>query len=66
MITKDNYINYMSLDSYITIKEICQSLKVKKLTVYRWIKSGKLQAIKVGKSYRVTQQQIDNFINLKK
>jgi excisionase family DNA binding protein len=56
----------MSLDSYITIKEICQSLKVKKLTVYRWIKSGKLQAMKVGKSYRVTQQQFDNFINLKK
>lgn len=64
MITKAHlyYIN-MDLEIYITVKEICQSLKVKKLTVYRWIKAGKLKAVKIGKGFRVRKEDFENFIN---
>ena len=53
----------MDLEIYITVKEIYQSLKVKKLTVYRWIKAGKLKAVKIGKGFRIKKEDFENFIN---
>ncbi len=47
---------------YYTIHEVAKSLKVTYLTVYRWIRAGKLKAKKVGKQYRITKQELDKFI----
>lgn len=52
-------------NQFYTVAELCELLKVKRLTIYRWIKSGKLKAIKIGKEYRFTKQEIDNLINSK-
>ena len=54
-------------DEYYSIKEVANKLKVAYLTVYRWIQSGKLKAVKAGKQYRITQEELNNFItNYKK
>lgn len=49
-----------------TALDIANMLKVNKITVIRWIKLGKLKAFMLGKQYRITQEQLDDFIKLEK
>lgn len=53
----------MSKDHLFTIEEVSEKLRVAYLTVYRWIKAGKLEALKAGRQYRITQQALDRFLN---
>lgn len=47
---------------YNTIEEVAKTLKVAYLTVYRWIRSNRLTAYKVGKQYRIEKADLDNFL----
>lgn len=49
-------------EQYYTIEEVAKMLKVVYLTVYRWIKSEKLKAFKIGKQYRIKEKDLNNFI----
>ena len=49
-------------EEFLTAEEIAKTLKVNIMTVYRWIKSGKLTAFKAGKQYRIKKEDLDNFI----
>lgn len=49
-------------ENLLTINEIIEILKVSKLTIYRYIKAGKLPAYKVGRDYRVRQDDFDKFL----
>jgi len=51
-------------DEYYTIDEVAKTLKVAYLTVYRWIRSGKLKALKAGKQYRIDKSYLNSFLNL--
>ena len=39
------------MEKFYTPQEVAKILNISTLTVYRWIKSGKLKAAKVGKWY---------------
>ncbi len=54
------------MDKYLTTKEISKLLKVNLLTVRRWITSGKLAAIDLGKEYRVERKDFETFITKRK
>lgn len=56
----------MTEDKYYSIYEVSEMLRVAYLTVYRWIQSGRLNAYKAGKQYRIKQSDLDEFIKLKK
>ena len=49
-------------ENLLSAKEISKQYKVSYITVFRWIKSGKLKAFKVGKQYRVKQEDLEAFI----
>lgn len=53
-------------DQYYSIEEVAKMLKVVYLTVYRWIQSNKLFAVKAGKQYRISQEELTKFINYTK
>ena len=53
-------------DQYYSIDEVANMLKVAYLTVYRWIQSGKIKALKVGKQYRIERFELDEFMNRQK
>ncbi len=38
-----------------TLNEVAEILKVTRRTLYNYIKEGKLQAVKIGKSWRVEE-----------
>ncbi len=56
----------MTDDQYYSIEEISKMLKVAYLTVYRWIQSGKLNAMKAGKQYRIEKNVLEKFLQSKK
>lgn len=46
-----------------TLDEVAQLLNTTKKTLYTYIKSGKLKAVKIGKLWRVTNENLDDFLN---
>lgn len=46
-----------------TIEELVTLLHVTRRTIYNYIKEGKLKAVKMGKYWRVTQKQLDDFLS---
>lgn len=44
-----------------TLKEVCEILSITKRTVYNYIKAGNLHAFKMGKYWRVTEENLRAF-----
>ena len=53
------------MSKFYTCDEIAEMFSVKLITVWDWIRKGKLKAYKIGKMYRIDQNQIDEFVSLK-
>lgn len=51
-----------ALPRLLTVAEVASLMRVSTMTVYRLIKAGDLAAIRVGKSYRIKESDIDDFI----
>lgn len=47
-----------------TIEEISETLKVTKRTIYNYIKSEDLKAVKIGKYWRIKHRDFEEFINV--
>ena len=45
-----------------TLQEVADILRVTKQTLYNNIRKGKLQANKVGKEYRITEEQLQDIV----
>lgn len=45
-----------------TSDEVLEILKIKRRTLYNYIKDGQLNGFKVGKSWRFTEAEIQRFI----
>lgn len=56
----------MGNEKYYTIDEVAELFRVVYMTVYRWIRSGRLPAYKFGKQYMVKQSDIDEFVKSSK
>jgi len=48
---------------FYTPHEVAEILRISYKTVYKLLKSGKLESIKVGAHYRVPASAIENMIN---
>lgn len=47
---------------FLTVAEVASMLRVSTMTVYRLIKAGQLPAARVGKSYRVKEEDVDRYL----
>lgn len=47
---------------FLTVAEVADHMRVSKMTVYRLIKAGDLAAVRVGKSYRIRQADIERYL----
>ncbi len=47
---------------FVTVAEVAELLRVSTMTVYRLIKAGRLPAVRVGKSYRVREDDVDRYL----
>ena len=47
---------------FLTPAEVAEMLRVSSMTVYRLIKSGDLRAARIGKSYRISEDDVDAYL----
>ena len=47
---------------FLTVAEVATSMRVAKMTVYRLVHSGELEAIRVGRSFRVPEQAVNQYL----
>jgi excisionase family DNA binding protein len=52
----------MSRARFLTPREVADHLRVSSMTVYRLIKSGELRAVRVGKAYRILEDDVDAYV----
>jgi excisionase family DNA binding protein len=56
----------MKQDKFYTAKELADMLKVNIMTIYRYIKTKKLKAYKIGKEFRVDKKEFERLLNKSK
>ena len=44
-----------------TCNEVAERYRVKVITVWDWIRSGKLSAVKLGRDYRISEDDLHKF-----
>jgi excisionase family DNA binding protein len=47
---------------FLTVAEVAGLLRVSNMTVYRLINAGQLAAVRVGKSYRIREDDVDKYL----
>jgi excisionase family DNA binding protein len=47
---------------FLTVAEVATIMRVSKMTVYRLVHSGELEAIRVGRSFRVPEQAVNQYL----
>ena len=47
---------------FLTVAEVAAVMRVSKMTVYRLVHSGELPAIRVGRSFRVPEQAVHDYL----
>jgi excisionase family DNA binding protein len=47
---------------FLTVAEVAASMRVSKMTVYRLVHSGELPAVRVGRSFRVTEDDVNEYL----
>ena len=52
----------MEKDNFYKPEELAKELKLNKVTIYRYIKGGKLKALKLGKEYRISREDFEDFL----
>ena len=50
------------LTRFMTVAEVATLMRVSTMTVYRLIKAGELSAIRVGRSYRLRPDDVDQYL----
>lgn len=47
---------------YLTVREVAGTLRVSNMTVYRLINAGELPAVRVGKSFRLREDDVNRYL----
>ena len=47
---------------FLTVQEVAQLMRVSKMTVYRLVHSGELASVRVGRSFRVPEQAVHDYL----
>jgi len=48
---------------FMTAQELADILKVNIMTIYRYIKAGKITAYKIGKEFRIEKKEFEKFLD---
>ncbi len=52
----------MSNDILLTVGDVSQIVKVSERTIWKWVKSGDLPSVRLGRLVRVRPQDLDVFV----
>ncbi|MBN9643875.1 helix-turn-helix domain-containing protein [Corynebacterium mendelii] len=49
--------------TFLTVAEVADIMRVSKMTVYRLVHSGELPAVRVGRSFRVHEKAVKDYLD---
>jgi excisionase family DNA binding protein len=49
-------------EEFYSAQELAERLKLNVMTIYRYIKAGKLKAYKIGKDFRIDKIEFEDFL----
>jgi excisionase family DNA binding protein len=52
----------LSGSPFLTVAEVAARMRVSKMTVYRLVHSGELEAVRVGRSFRVPEPAVETYL----
>ncbi len=52
----------LSKARFLTVQEVADLMRVSSMTVYRLIKAADLPAVRVGRSFRVAESDVDAYL----
>lgn len=52
----------LSAVKFLTVAEVAQLMRVSKMSVYRLIHAGDLEAVRFGRSFRVPERAVDAYL----
>jgi len=47
---------------FLTVAEVATTMRVSKMTVYRLVHNGTLEAVRVGRSFRVPEMAVQTYL----
>jgi excisionase family DNA binding protein len=47
---------------FLTVSEVASAMRVSKMTVYRLVHAGNLPAVRVGRSFRVPEKAVHDYL----
>lgn len=47
---------------FVTVAEVAKQLRVSNMTVYRLIKAGQMKAVRVGRGYRLREEDVRRYL----
>lgn len=50
------------MDRFVTVAEVARQLRVSNMTVYRLVRSGQLAAVRVGRGYRLREEDVRRYL----
>jgi excisionase family DNA binding protein len=51
-----------SKTAFLTVSEVAATLRVSDMTIYRLITNGEIRALKIGRSYRIPAEALDEWL----
>ena len=48
--------------TFLTIAEVAEMMRVSKMTVYRLVHAGDLPAVRVGRSFRIHEEAVNEYL----
>jgi len=48
---------------FYLVEELAKRLRVSNMTIYRYIKAGRLKAYKIGKEFRIDKNEFNKFLD---
>ena len=55
----------MAIENYITIPELAKLLRVSRIAIYNRVKKGHIPAIKIGRTYVITDRTVETILGRK-
>ncbi len=62
MVTQGHHQPRLGEVRFLTVAEVATLMRVSKMTVYRLVHSGELTAVRVGRSFRVPEQAVQDYL----
>ncbi len=56
-------VSNLSEVRFLTVAEVAAVMRVSKMTVYRLVHSGELASVRVGRSFRVPERAVNDYLS---